>query len=419
MVNLSVQIAAYKPTLGSSYIKSPKYIVSKHNVLNIVNKDEKCFLWSVLASIFPLKSHQERVTKYTQFECKLNTSGLKFSLSIHDVKKFKNLNPSISVNIFAYDGKSGVYPIYVTTFKDRSHHTNLLLLSDGERSHYILITNMSGLLNQSGGHTNAKYFCNYCLHGFKDMSTLLQHSEDCVKFGPQKVVLPHKDESWVKFKTIHKMLKVPFVINADFESYTEKMTAENDHKKSTTQYEKHMPSGFAYLIACSEPSSIYEPVVYRGKNVVEEFLKRLKESDKICDELKQIKPMKLSLEEKAAFEKVDTCYLCGKPTGEDKVRDHEHAFNGKYRGCAHSTCNLQLCFRGNKVTSNFYILVIFHNLRGCDGHLILKNFKRDIFKKSDISCIPNNMERYLSFIIDNLRFIDSLQFHERITREAV
>ena len=120
--------------------------------------------------------------------------------------------------------------------------------------------------------------------------------------------------------------------------------------------------------------------------------------------------MKLSLEEEAAFQKADTCYMCGKPMGEDKVRDHEHAFNGKYRGCVHSACYLQLRFRGKKVTSNFYIQVIFHNLREYDGHLILKSFKRDIFKKGDISCIPSNMERYLSFTIDNLRFIDSLKF---------
>ena len=303
-------------------------------------------------------------------------------MSTHKVKKFENLNPSISINVFAYDGKTGVYPIYVTTFKDRRHLTNLLLLSDGQKGHHTLITNMSGSLNQPGGHEHSKHFCNYCLHGFRDMSTLLQHTEDCVKFGPQKVVLPHEDECWVKFKATQKMLKVPFVIYADFESYTEKKSAENDHKKSTTPYEKHVPSGFTYLIVCSEPSRIYKPVVYRGENVDEEFLKRLREeSDKICDELKQIKPMKLSPEEEAAFHKADTCYLCGKPTGEDKVRDHEHAFNGKYRGCAHSACNLQLRFRGNKVTSNLYIPIIFHNLRGYDEHIILNSFKRDIFKK--------------------------------------
>ena len=43
VVNLSLRIAAYKPTLGSSYIKSPKYIANKHSMLNIMNKDEKCF----------------------------------------------------------------------------------------------------------------------------------------------------------------------------------------------------------------------------------------------------------------------------------------------------------------------------------------------------------------------------------------
>ena len=163
-----------------------------------------------------------------------------------------------------------------------------------------------------------------------------------------------------------------------------------------------MPSGFAYLIVCSEPSRTYESVVCRGENVVEEFLKRLREeSDKICGELKQVKPMKLSPEEELAFQKADTCHLCGKPTGVDKVRDHEHAFNGKYRGYVHSAnCNLQFRFRENKAISNFYIPVIFHNLRGYDKHLILKSFKREVFKKGNISCIPNNMERYLSFTTD-------------------
>ena len=59
---------------------------------------------------------------------------------------------------------------------------------------------------------------------------------------------------------------------------------------------------------------------------------------------------------------------------------------------------------------SFYIPVIFHNLRGYDGHFILKGFKRVVFEKGNINCIPNKMERYLSFTTDNLRFIDSLQF---------
>ena len=96
------------------------------------------------------------------------------------------------------------------------------------------------------------------------------------------------------------------------------------------------------------------------------------------------------MEEDLAFQKAGTCYLCGNPTGDDKIRDHEHVFHGKYRGCAHSACNLQFRLRCNKATSNFYIPVIFHNFREYDWHLILKSFKREIFKQCNISCIPND-----------------------------
>ncbi len=95
--------------------------------------------------------------------------------------------------------------------------------------------------------------------------------------------------------------------------------------------------------------------------------------------------------------------------GPDRVRDHDH-LTGLYRGAAHNDCNFALQFRSNKRNNKFFIPVIFHNLRGYDGHLILKCFKKHIFQKGNITCIPNNMERYLSFTIDNLRFIDSLQF---------
>ena len=66
-----------------------------------MNKNKKCFIWSVLTAIFSPKSHKERVTKYKQFEYNLNTTGLEFPLYIQHVKKFKNLNPNMSVNVFA------------------------------------------------------------------------------------------------------------------------------------------------------------------------------------------------------------------------------------------------------------------------------------------------------------------------------
>ena len=51
----------------------------------------------------------------------------------------------------------------------------------------------------------------------------------------------------------------------------------------------------------------------------------------------------------------------------DKVIDHDH-ITGKYRGAAHSSCNLKLRIDHDKIK----IPVFFHNLRGYDAHLIMQ-----------------------------------------------
>ena len=54
------------------------------------------------------------------------------------------------------------------------------------------------------------------------------------------------------------------------------------------------------------------------------------------------------------------------------------------------------------------IPVIFHNLRGYDSHLIIKEITTFDVK---VSAIPNGLEKYMAFKINrNLVFIDSMQF---------
>ena len=69
-----------------------------------------------------------------------------------------------------------------------------------------------------------------------------------------------------------------------------------------------------------------------------------------------------------------------------KVWDHCH-FTGRFRGAAHSLCNLWY-------SKPKFIPVIFHNLSGYDSHLFIKNLG---FTEGNIDCIPNNEEKYISF----------------------
>ena len=85
-----------------------------------------------------------------------------------------------------------------------------------------------------------------------------------------------------------------------------------------------------------------------------------------------------------------------------KVRNHCR-ITGKYRGSAHRDYNINF-------KSNHKILVVFHNLKNYDFHLIMQE-RRTFNLKIKINIISNGLEKYMSFTINNkLSFIDSFQF---------
>jgi len=135
----------------------------------------------------------------------------------------------------------------------------------------------------------------------------------------------------------------------------------------------------------------------------------IKEEGNICKILGDVKPIRLAQGEEVSFQNAKTCHICEKELGKDRERDHDH-LNGIFRGASHSHCNFQFHLRQGKRSqgSTLYIPVVFHNLRGYDMHLLMESAGK--FKTKSLSCIPDNMEKYISFSLGNLRFIDSLQF---------
>ena len=74
----------------------------------------------------------------------------------------------------------------------------------------------------------------------------------------------------------------------------------------------------------------------------------------------------------------------------DAVRDHCH-MTRKYRGAAHYTYNLNLRIRPEQNPIPF----VFHNLKRYDAHLLFQEKAK--IKGKKLMCIPNNMEKYISF----------------------
>ena len=152
-----------------------------------------------------------------------------------------------------------------------------------------------------------------------------------------------------------------------------------------------------------ENLSSKEPVLYRGPNAAEVFIQYLQEEEtNILEILEEEVPMHMTNKDKLDFNNATVCHICEQmfSPGDEPVRDHCHV-TGLYRGAAHSDCNLNFQHRKR-------IPVVFHNLKNYDGHLIAQAMGK--FKDAELNCIPNNMEKYISFSIGKLDFIDSFQF---------
>ena len=277
------------------------------------------------------------------------------------------------------------------------------MFSQGTTKHYCLIKDLNKLLYDQNRHKARMYYCHYCLHGFIREDLLQDHEPHCCQHGPQRIELPNEDNAALHFKDHYKQLKVPFVIYADFESLTTKISSAtpNRGKSFTEKYQHHEPCGFSYVVV-SEVGRYSKPaVVYRGEDAVDKFLQCLEtEQQYIEEKLSFIEPMRIDNEEEQMFQDATNCHICRFELGADRVRDHCH-LTGKFRGAAHNECNLNYSFTGR-------IPVVLHNLSGYDSHLNMQGLGK--LKNKTINCIPNNAEKYISFSIDNLDFIDSLQF---------
>ena len=140
VVDLTVHMARYRPLRGSSYIPLPIKLRTKRAIINVKNKDNKCFMWSVLAALYPPQRDAERIWKYKNHITSLKFSGIPYPVKMVDIPKFEKQN-NISVNVFGFE-KNEVFPVHIA--KNRyERHVNLLLLSDNKKSHYCWIKDLN------------------------------------------------------------------------------------------------------------------------------------------------------------------------------------------------------------------------------------------------------------------------------------
>ena len=107
------------------------------------------------------------------------------------------------------------------------HHVNLLYITAGKTSHYVLNKDLSRLVSsQYNNHNGKHYFCQYCLHGCISEEVLKNHLGGRKLHGAKRIKLPEADDKKgrgkVKFIKTEYQLRLPFAIYTDFESILHK-----------------------------------------------------------------------------------------------------------------------------------------------------------------------------------------------------
>ena len=423
VLHMCIEFHRLNLTRGSSYIPLPDWLMKKKAIINPRNSDMECFKWAIIAAMKweEVGNNPERVSKLKKYENEFGWSDLEFPVSFRDINKFESRN-EIGVNILAVENRK----VYICKKgKDYDRSANLMLITgDDENSnkkHYIAVKSLSRLLSsQNSKNKGIQYFCINCLNGFTSEISRDEHYNYCRSKDSVRVEMPIKDPI-VKYTDGQYQFKVPFVIYADFESILVPVSsAPNDPDKSSTRgINVHKPSGWC-MNGNSYGSGIDRFQQYRGKDCVGTFCERIIEEARKLYKSAPQKPMdELTKKQKEEHTNAKKCHICFKEffSKDNKVRDHCH-YTGRYRGAAHSSCNLMY-----RIPS--YIPVVFHNLPGYDARLFIKELAKHT---TDINVIAKNTENDISFSVKvevdryidkagkekvkemELRFIDSFKF---------
>ena len=124
---------------------------------------------------------------------------------------------------------------------------------------------------------------------------------------------------------------------------------------------------------CVDDKFSKDVVLYRGKNTVFKLIQCIRREYSYCKNVIKKhfnKRLVMTAEQNEEFQRTNICWICGKliDIGDNKVRDHCH-ISSKYRGPSHWSCNINLKISGK-------LVVIFHNLRGYDSHLVFKGLNK-------------------------------------------
>ena len=148
---------------GGSYIDSPKWLQNKKATINPQNKkDDKCFQYALTVAL----NHEQ-----SSNSCE--------------------------------------------------NQVILLMITDGEKWHYLAVKRLSALFRGITGNNNGDFYCLNCFQSYTTENKLKKHKKVCENHDYCHVEMPEEYNKTLTYNEGEKSIRLPFIIIADLECLLE------------------------------------------------------------------------------------------------------------------------------------------------------------------------------------------------------
>ena len=239
-----------------------------------------------------------------------------------------------------------------------------------------------------------------------------KHKDLCVKYNKksEKLILP-KENSVLKFNKSDQMIKTPFTIYYDIETYGQYLKRQKKKIENTTHEQLLKPYLIGYILKNNYDDKFSKKCqIFTGERGIEKMLLNLIFTERpyineIIDE-----NFNKTIEKNPDLSTFDIniCHLCNEEIIDNPIKNHCH-YSSKMLGYAHNECNLQYKFKKDTVHNDYLINIFAHNSQNFDQSFLIRALQNLDFH-IPFSCLPRNSNKFISIQIGPFIFKDSYLF---------
>ena len=171
-----------------------------------------------------IKTNPKIISKLKPYSNKYNWEGVDFPAGPKEWQRFEQNNKTIALNILFMPRNTKIISVACRLeYKNkRKNQVILLMITDGKKSHYLAVTNLSALLQGMLSNHRGDFYCLNCFNSYTTKNKLKEHEEICNNHDSYYIKMPKHAEKTLKYIHGEKPLKAPFTIYLDLECLLKK-----------------------------------------------------------------------------------------------------------------------------------------------------------------------------------------------------